>query len=163
LKEWVDIMWYDPVVKLLLLSPMHGLISSGVLLLSYAGRKTGKIYRVPLSYVRDGNELIILTFKHRTWWKNLVGGAPVNVRLKGENIEAIAEPEVEDFERIKQGFSKYIENNSYLSRALEVPLDEEGKPDPEALEIAAEGRVMVWIKLSEENESEDSEMEQIVS
>jgi hypothetical protein len=156
-------MWYDPIVKLLLLSPLHGLISSGVLLLSYAGRKTGKIYRVPLSYVRDGNELIILTFKRRTWWRNLAGGVPVNVRLKGQNIEAIAEPEAEDLERIKHGFAKYIENNNYLSRALEVPLDEEGKPDPEALESAVEGRVMVWIRLVEDDESPVTGVEDVES
>jgi hypothetical protein len=143
-------MWYDPAVKLLLRSPLHGLISGGLLLLTYSGRKTGKTYRIPLSYIKDGEDLLILTFKRRTWWRNLKGGVPVSVRLKGRDVKAIAEPEDENFDRIKSGFSKYIENNSYLSKALEVPLDEEGKPDPEALESAAEGRVMVWIRLLEE-------------
>jgi hypothetical protein len=142
-------MWYDPVVKILLRSPLHGLISGGVLLLSYTGRKTGKKYHVPLSYVRDGDDLLILTFKRRTWWRSLRGGASVRVRLKGREVNAIAEPVYENTERIKDGFSKYIENNAYLSRALDVPLDDEGKPDPEALEKAAEGRVMVWIRMQE--------------
>jgi deazaflavin-dependent oxidoreductase (nitroreductase family) len=153
-------MWYNPAVKLLLRSPLHGLISGGVLLLSYKGRKTGKSYHVPLSYVKDEEDLLILTFKRRTWWRNLKGGAPVSVRYKGQDRKAVAEPVEDDFERIKVGFSKYIENNSYLSRALDVSLDEEGKPDPEELERAAQGRMMVWIRLlDEQQETEDDKQE----
>jgi hypothetical protein len=146
-------MWYDPIVKLLLLSPLHNLISGGVLMLTYTGQKTGKTYRVPLSYVRDGEDLLILTFKRRTWWRSLKGGAPVTVRLQGRDLPARAYAESDDFRRVSDGFARYIENNSYLSKALDVPLDEDGKPDPEALERAAEGRVMVWLKLAAEQQT----------
>ena len=63
--------------KLILRSPLHGLMSNQVLLLTYTGRKSGKRYTVPITYVKVGNTLLLAT--DRPWWKNLRGGAQVQV------------------------------------------------------------------------------------
>ena len=42
-------MWYNPIIKLLLLSPLHGFASKDILLLEYTGRRSGKKITVPLS------------------------------------------------------------------------------------------------------------------
>ncbi len=73
----------NAVMGLVLRSPLHGLMSGKALLLGFIGRKSGRRYVTPMSYVRVGDEVLMST--EAPWWKNLVGGAPVEVRLKGEN------------------------------------------------------------------------------
>ena len=80
------------IMKPLLASPLHFFASSHILLLSVTGRKSGKIYTTPLEYKRDGNELMVFTQKDRKWWTNLKGGADVQLKFKGQQISAHAEP-----------------------------------------------------------------------
>jgi len=80
------------VMKPLLASPLHFLVSNNILLISVTGRKSGKVYTTPLEYKRDGDDLMIFTQKERTWWRNLKGGADVQLRLKGKQVMAYAEP-----------------------------------------------------------------------
>src|SRR5262245_26793300 len=74
-------MWFmnkfaNPFVKLILRSPLHGLMSAAVLLVSYRGRKSGKKYTLPVQYVQDGNNIYIVPGypEKKTWWHNLEGG-----------------------------------------------------------------------------------------
>ncbi|MGB6454609.1 MAG: nitroreductase/quinone reductase family protein [Streptosporangiaceae bacterium] len=53
------------------------------------GRKTGRTYRQPVSYVRDGDAL--LTPGGGKWKLNLVTGTPVRIRLRGKDISATPE------------------------------------------------------------------------
>lgn len=73
----------NPVVGVLLRTPLHDLISGGVLLLHVTGRVSGRIYRVPARYCPDGDGLLLISRRSRTWWRNLDGGAPVSLVLRG--------------------------------------------------------------------------------
>ncbi len=80
------------VMKPLLASPLHLFASNNILLISVTGRKSGKVYTTPLEYKREGDDLMIFTQKDRKWWRNLIGGAEVQLRLKGKPVTAHAEP-----------------------------------------------------------------------
>jgi hypothetical protein len=77
-------MWYNGIIKWLLRSPLHAFISGNIALISYNGRHTNKPYSVPVSYIRfydqEGEEesgrLAMISFRKRTWWRNLRGGRP---------------------------------------------------------------------------------------
>ena len=53
------------------------------------GRKTGKTYRQPVSYVRDGDTL--LTPGGGNWKRNLVPDVAVRIRLRGKDVMATPE------------------------------------------------------------------------
>ena len=58
-------MWFmnkivNPLVRLILLSPLHKLMSETLLLLTYRGRRTGIEYSLPVQYVQTGNSVYIL-------------------------------------------------------------------------------------------------------
>ena len=72
------------VVKAILRSPLHGLMSKNRMLLTFRGHKSGKLYTTPLSYLHEGES--IMCFTDSSWWKNLRGGAPVRVRLAGRDL-----------------------------------------------------------------------------
>ena len=82
--------WYNPLMRWLLRSPFHGLVSRGVLLLTFSGRKSGRTYCTPISYSQSGSELQLITHRGRAWWRNLEGGVPVIVRLRGKDRPAVA-------------------------------------------------------------------------
>ncbi len=77
-------------VKPLLRSPLHFLISGSVLLITFTGRKSGKVYSTPVQYRRTGDVVTFFTDKRRAWWKNLPG-AEVTVRLRGHDYRACPE------------------------------------------------------------------------
>jgi hypothetical protein len=60
-----------------------------LMLLHLTGRKTGRSYRQPDSYVRDGDTL--LTPGDGRWKLNLGAGRPVAIRLRGRDIRAMPE------------------------------------------------------------------------
>lgn len=63
-------------------SPLHGLLSSGLLLLEYTGRKTGIARRLPLSYVRHDGATYLCT-RTSLWVRNIRGGANVHATIRG--------------------------------------------------------------------------------
>jgi deazaflavin-dependent oxidoreductase (nitroreductase family) len=82
---------YNPIVKSILRSPLRGLMSSNTTLLTFTGRKSGRQYSTPISYAREGSVITLITRRSRQWWKNLQGGAPVTVLLKGQERPGLAE------------------------------------------------------------------------
>lgn len=79
----------NPVLKGILRSPLHGLISGALMLLTFRGRKTGRSYSIPVGYVQKSDRLLVFT--HSGWWKNMRGGAAVTVQVRGKTIEGRAE------------------------------------------------------------------------
>src|SRR5438552_2851229 len=49
----------SPFVRFVLATPLHRIMSSGLMLLRFTGRKTGRYYTTPVSYVLDGNSLLV--------------------------------------------------------------------------------------------------------
>jgi deazaflavin-dependent oxidoreductase (nitroreductase family) len=73
------------VVLAVLRSPLHRMLSRGVLELKVRGRRTGRLITLPVQYARHGDRLVVLPGHagRKTWWRNLTGGAEVSVRLGG--------------------------------------------------------------------------------
>ena len=75
----------NPVVRLLLRSPAHGLLSGHLALLTVTGRRSGRTFTFPVGYRQDGDRVTIGVDwpERKRWWRNLVDGAPVELRLRG--------------------------------------------------------------------------------
>ena len=88
-----------PMRRLLRL-PFQTPLSRRLMLLTFTGRRTGRVYRQPVSYVPDGDTL--LTPAGGRWKLNLREGEPVRVRLQGRDV--LARPEfirdVDEVERL---------------------------------------------------------------
>jgi deazaflavin-dependent oxidoreductase (nitroreductase family) len=77
-------------------SPFHGMLSNGMMLITITGRKTGKTYTTPVGYYVEGEYLWVVTSRERKWWKNLQGGAQVNLLLKRKPVNGIADIELDE-------------------------------------------------------------------
>jgi hypothetical protein len=71
----------NPLVRMLLGSPLHGMLDDSFLVLHLTGRKTGRRYDIPVGYVDLEGKLTVVTIAR--WRVNLRGGADVEVTLHG--------------------------------------------------------------------------------
>jgi len=111
--------------------------AGGRLMLAFiVGRKTGRIYRQPLSYVRDdaGN---LLTPGGGAWKRNLISGTPVRLRIRGR--DHLARPEVvRDQQTVDALLDVMARANPMAGRFVGVPRDQDGRLDQQRLGQAIE-------------------------
>lgn len=130
----------------ILRSPLHGLLSNGMLLVTVTGRKTGRKITFPVGYYHEGEYLWVITSRDRTWWKNLRGGAEVSLLLKRKPITAIAEPDLDE-KSVEARMYDYVKYVPQATKPLGIRM-ENGKPNAEDIARTAKDRLFVRIKLS---------------
>lgn len=136
--------FYDPIVSWLLHSPLHHLGDQHTLELTVTGRKSGKRYSFPVSYLRDGETWLVMTHRERAWWKNLRdGGAPVTVYVDGHEVAARAETST-DPDAVTKALLLFLQQVPTWRWELRVKLDANGQPEhPEALRRMAQDGLVV--------------------
>ena len=125
-------------------SPLHGMLSNGMMLITVTGSKTGKKYTTPVEYFREDELLWVMTSRDRTWWKNLRGGAEVSLLLKRKPVTAIAEPDL-DAKAVEARMVEYIKHVPQAAKPLGIRI-ENGKANAEDIARIAEDRLFVKIK-----------------
>ena len=135
---------YNPLVLWLLRSPLHGVMSNSTMLLTFTGRKSGRIYTAPVNYVRYGEDLLVVASKEHSWWKNLRGGAPVTVRVRRR--EMTGEAEAFEGEEAEEGLLAALRAVPAYRRYWKAELGEDGVPkDPAALRPIAHENALVRV------------------
>ena len=82
----------NPMTRMLLRSPLHFLQSKSLMLITFKGRKSGRLFTTPVRYVRVGDTVRCFTSAENLWWRNLRGGAPVSLRIEGKESPYFATP-----------------------------------------------------------------------
>ena len=135
---------WNPAMRVLLGSPLHWPLSRWFAILEWTGRKSGRRYSTPISYVREGNSIYATTADR--WSRNLAGGASVEIRIAGRWRRATATvlPESES----RTGHARLFREHPWFRRLAGVP-GRDGGADPAALDQVLEaGRVLVRIDLA---------------
>jgi F420H(2)-dependent quinone reductase len=99
-------------------------LGRSLMLAFIVGRSSGKTYRQPLSYVRDGETL--LTPGGGRWKLNLTSDVPVRIRLRGRDIMATPEV-VSDVDEIDKLLTVMVAANPRAAAEL-TRLGDRGKP-----------------------------------
>jgi hypothetical protein len=122
-------MWFrnrlvNPVVRWLLRSPLHPLLSRSLVILSYQGRKTGRWRSLPCMYARDGQDLNVIPGQpdRKVWWRNLRQPTQVRLRLQGRDREGTATAS-SDPETVAAGLRHYLARYPKTAKPLRVRLD----------------------------------------
>ncbi len=129
----------------ILYSPLHRLLSGKRLVLSFTGRRSGTRYATPVNYLQRGAELLITT--DHQWWRNMTGGAPVSVRLRGRQVQATAEA-IRDPDVVAEALTAIVLDHPPYGRWANIHTGPDGAPD--AADVRAEvarGRVLVRVTL----------------
>ena len=75
----------NPLVRMLLRSPLHGVLSAQVALITVTGRRSGRGFTFPVFYEQDGDRVTVTVGwpERKLWWRNLRDGGRVGMRLRG--------------------------------------------------------------------------------
>ncbi len=123
--------------------PVATPLGGRLMLVTIIGRKTGKVYRQPLSYVRQGTTL--LTPGGGKWKLNLRDDQPVPIRLRGHDI--LARPElVKDLDEIERLLTVMAAANRSVNAFVGIPKGPDGRLDRTRLQTAVRYgfRIVRW-------------------
>lgn len=149
-------MWFmnniaNPFVRLILRSPLHGLFSAALLLITYRGRKSGKEYTLPVEYVQDGKRIYIIPGwpEKKTWWRNLKGGLPVKLTLRGQEVtgNGIVLEQPKDAEEILHGAKLKLQGNAQLAKTYNIRIGTDGSLNADDLRRWAEKLIIARVEL----------------
>ncbi len=137
----------NDVMSWVLRSPIHGVLSNGMMLVAVTGRKTGKKYTTPVGYYSDGGYLFVITSRDRRWWRNLQGGADVELLLKGKLVRAFADVEIEE-KSVESRMYEYLRHVPQAAKPMGIRLNK-GQPDASDIVRTAKDRLFLKFRLVE--------------
>lgn len=133
----------NPLISRLLRSRWHGLASAHLMLLTFTGRKTGTRRTTPVRYVRKGELILCFTTPAIPWWRNLVGGAAVELLIAGQRMPCYATALVDDTARITENLHYYFSLFPGDALFYHLKLDKQKKLAPAALQKALRHMVVI--------------------
>jgi deazaflavin-dependent oxidoreductase (nitroreductase family) len=137
---------YNPIMTWLLRSPLHRLLDKNTMVITVSGRRSGKHYTFPVSYIHDGETLLVISQKDRTWWKNLQGSAMGTLFVQGHTLQARGET-FTDTQVATNILLQILQRVPAYQRFLHVPLAADGQPEhPEDLTRLAQAHVIVRMR-----------------
>jgi hypothetical protein len=143
----------NPLATRILRSPLHGLMSRRLMLISFWGRKSGRYITTPISYVQSGETLLLGV--GGPWWRNLAGGVPVQVRLRGRVRAGRAEATTDEA-RVMDAYRMILRRNPTQARFMGITATSDGQPEKHSIEEALQrGAAVVEITLSPSSQGED--------
>ena len=113
------------------------------MLITVSGRKTGRKITLPVNFYRDGSSLWIISTRGRTWWRNLIHGAEVDLHLHGHDLKGFGEA-ILDEKAVATEMGEYVRRVPSSARYIGLRV-QDGVPDCEELAGLAKERVFVRV------------------
>jgi hypothetical protein len=131
----------SPLVRMLLDSPLHGMLGDSFLVLHLTGRRTGRRYDIPVGYVDMEGKLTVVTVAR--WRVNLRGGADVEVTLCGclRPMHALLE---EDPAAVAVSYRAMIDRIGWRKAQRQLGISLPGGRAPTVLELSDAAREYGW-------------------
>ena len=132
---------------------MRPLLRSGVMkanlcILRYEGRKSGKQYETPLSYVREGETVRLLSSYNTSWWKNFVGEArPAEVEIGGKRHAGQARAITTDSDAFRDGVRRFLTALPRDASVYGIKLESDKTPRESDIETCASHVVLIEVAL----------------
>ncbi len=124
----------NAVVGALLHVPLlNRLVGRRLIVIDVVGRSSGKLYRVPVAYMRQEGELLVGT--PFPWGRNLRTGEPVKILLAGRRVSADVTVLTDEAD-VVAAYGLMARDNGQFASFNKITLDAAGNPDPEDLRLA---------------------------
>lgn len=139
----------NPLTMKLLGSRLHFLLSRDLLVANFRGRKSGKQFSAPLSYVElDGRLYLCTRPEVANWWKNMRDGASVEIIWRGRPTPARATVLDSASEEAEAGFRAFLTRYPGTASMLyNVEIGRDGEPKNEDALREVQQSVIVRIEL----------------
>jgi hypothetical protein len=116
--------WANSLMKWALTTPgLQSMVGQGVALLTFEGRKTAKIYTIPVSYHQADDVVTIVTKRARRWWHNFESPIEVELRLAGHEYTGKAKIESSADDAL-EFMTEYLKERPIDAKAYGLAKDE---------------------------------------
>ncbi len=140
--------WVNSFMRMALKTPvLQRSLGRGLALLTVTGRRSGHQYVIPVSYTRAGDEILVVTKKARSWWRNLSECPNVTLRLAGRDHVGHAIASVGDPSRAGL-LRDYLSERRFDARAYGVRIDPDGRANVDDVDALLTQVVLVEIVLA---------------
>ncbi|WP_141772931.1 nitroreductase/quinone reductase family protein [Mycobacterium malmoense] len=119
---------------------LHRLVSNRMLIITVAGRRTGRRYRIPVGYVGIDGRILIGTGGN--WLQNLRPDTPVEVLVRRQTMRMLPQV-IDDMDTAYDLYGDIIRHNPIHGRYAKIRLDADGRPDRGDLAAALKRGVRV--------------------
>jgi len=136
----------NPIVRVILKSPIHFILSHQILLFRVIGRKSKKIYEIPASYAHINDVLVCVTLRENLWWKNFIDIEYQDIYFKGKKINKKISINFSDDNFVRTKLKELIEHNPIDAFFAGVKLDRNKVPNSEDLDKAAKLHTVIILK-----------------
>jgi hypothetical protein len=89
----------EQLMKTLLLSPLHSLISNRTALITFKDRTTGAEQSLPVTYARTGDTITCFARLNQDWWRSVKENTEVRVRIRDQELQGHAQVVTADDDR----------------------------------------------------------------
>ncbi len=140
----------NPLISLILRSPLHWLLSSGVMLITVTGRRSGRRYTLPVGYQRDGEVLTVMVSEARKkqWWRNYREPGPVVMRVRGRELRGQAERVPPDSDEFRARTERTLRRMPWLGRVFRVAYDKRTGLSDDQVKRLGEEIAVVRVRLA---------------
>jgi|GEM_PF-991892 len=135
------------LIRAMLRSPLHGLLSRDLLVLEYTGAKTRQRRVLPLSYVEHRGRLYLCT-RTSVWWRNLRTEREVTVWLRGRRVAATARVVEPESAEARDALRAFVTRNPRTGEILYEVKRVDGRPSEEDVVREAPSSVVVHLQLA---------------
>ena len=132
-------LWFliNPFVAFLARSPLHFIISHQLLVIQFKGRRSGKPYRVPVSYHEHRSSYTCVTLRSNIWWRNLKDISHTQIWLKGKLTNVKIDLEFNNDQIVESTLRDLVTGNKVDAYFAKIKLNKDGSPDTDDLLQAA--------------------------
>jgi hypothetical protein len=139
----------NPAMRALLRSPLHGVASRNLGLLCYEGRRSGRRFETPLSYVREGSTIRFLSSRETRWWTNFrAGPTPVEVEIGRKRLAGVARLIEHDSEALRNGVRGFLTALPRDAMVYGIKLDSDRRPRESDLAKDGDHVILVEVQLA---------------
>lgn len=75
----------NAIVKMVLTSPLHRMLSASTDIIRYTGRRTDRVITTPTQYAKCGDDIVIMVGRSasKQWWRNFSDERDLDVLVEG--------------------------------------------------------------------------------
>ena len=140
-------VFINAIVRTLLKSPLHRLMSSSFMLIQYVGRKSGRALSTPVRYMPiDGhidNGVRVYTATHTQWWRNVAAKPDVSLLIAGETATYDATVIKDDPQRNRELLIEFLTLYPQDAVYQDIRINKDGSLNEDDLHTASQKSVIV--------------------
>ncbi len=139
----------NPAMIRILTSRAHRALSGGLCVIEYAGRRSGRIYRLPVGYHEIDGAVVVSTSiaPTRNWWRNFTEAHPARLCVRGQwrDVEGrLLEPGTDEY---RQWVEAMFRRGRVVAKAMGVEFDPEvGLTDEAVAALRDDAAVTLFVE-----------------